>query len=137
MTGLQLASDSRRPFTVDQYTWPAFRGRTPFNHQKVTVAFVIKHKRAMILNDMGTGKTLSALWACDILMLARKIRRVLVICPLSSMRAVWEREVKMNLTHRRVSIAHGSKQVRIAALKSQADFVVINHDGIKEIGRAH
>src|SRR5574337_453042 len=133
MTELQLASDSRRPFTVDQYTWPAFQGRKPFDHQRVTVAFVIRHKRAMILNDMGTGKTLSALWACDILALARKIRRVLVICPLSTMRAVWEREVKMNLPHRRVSIAHGSKQVRIAALKSQADFVVINHDGIKVI----
>lgn len=118
-------------FRVSEYDWPAFQNRKPFQHQRETVRFLIANKRAFVLNDMGTGKTLSALWACDILIRAQKIRRVLIIGPLSTMRTVWMNEVMLNMPHRRVAIAHGTKPQRIAALKSQADFTVINHDGIK------
>lgn len=118
-------------FSIADYTWPAFQGRKPFSHQKTTVAMAIANKRCYILNDMGTGKTLSALWACDILITARKIRRVLVVSPLSTMRSVWYNEISLNIPHRRAAIAHGTRPQRLAALKSQADFVIINHDGIK------
>jgi SNF2 family DNA or RNA helicase len=81
---------------------------------------------------MGTGKTLAALWACDMLMIAKKIRRVLVITPVSTMRSVWFNELRMNLPHRTVAIAHhGQRAMRIQALKSQAQFVIINHDGVR------
>lgn len=118
-------------FSVADYAWPAFQGRKPFAHQKVTVKHMLGNKRLFVLNDMGTGKTLSAIWACDILMCASKIRRVLVIGPLSTMKSVWFNELYLNVPHRRVAIAHGTKQVRMAALKSQAEFVIINHDGVK------
>ena len=118
-------------FSIADYKWPAYQGRKPFSHQKVTVNFLIANKRAFVLNDMGTGKTLSALWACDILLTARKIRRVLIVGPLSTMKSVWYNEVMMNMPHRRIAIAHGTRPQRMAALKSQADFTVINHDGVK------
>jgi SNF2 family DNA or RNA helicase len=120
-----------KPFTIADYTWPAFQGRVPFSHQKATVKFLLSNKRALVLNDMGTGKTLAALWACDILMTAKKIRRVLIISPLSTMQSVWRNEIVLNMPHRRVGVAHGVKQVRLAVLQSQVEFVVINHDGIK------
>lgn len=120
-----------KPFSITDYAWPAFMARTPFVHQKITVTFLLKNKRALVLNDMGTGKTLSALWAADILMVAGKIRRVLVISPLSTMRSVWFNEVKLNMPHRTVAIAHGNPQIRQATLTGQYDFTIINHDGIK------
>lgn len=120
-----------KTFSIADYTWPAFMSRVPFAHQKITVGFLLKNKRALVLNDMGTGKTLSALWAADILMTAGKIRRVLVISPLSTMRSVWFNEVSLNMPHRSVIIAHGNAQIRDAALKSQHNFVIMNHDGIK------
>lgn len=120
-------------FSIDQYNWPAYGGRRPFQHQKHTVAFLLGNKRAFVLNDMGTGKTLSAIWAADILQTAKKIRRVLIVGPLSTIKSVWLKELNMNVPHRTVAIAHGSKAQRIAALKSQAEFVIINHDGIKSI----
>jgi SNF2 family DNA or RNA helicase len=120
-----------KPFTIADYAWPAFQGRVPFTHQKITVKFLLVNKRALVLNDMGTGKSLAALWACDILMTARKIRRVLIISPLSTMQSVWRNEIMLNMPHRSVGVAHGVKQVRLAILTSQVEFVIINHDGIK------
>ena len=48
------------------YDWP---GRfTPFDHQKRTASFLTMTQRGLVLNDIGTGKTQSALWATDFLM---------------------------------------------------------------------
>lgn len=120
-------------FDISTYEWPAFQGRKPFIHQKHTVKFMLDHKRAFILNEMGTGKTLAALWACDILFAAKKIRKVLIVSPLSTMKTVWYNELMLNLPHRKVAIAHGVPQIRVAAIRSVAEFVIINHDGIKSM----
>jgi SNF2 family DNA or RNA helicase len=119
-------------FTIDQYTWPAFQGRKPFMHQIPTVKFMLDNKRGFILNEMGTGKTLSAIWACDILLTANKIKRVLIVGPLSTMRSVWFNEFAYNLPHRKVGIAHGAKPLRLSIINDKSiEFVIINHDGIK------
>lgn len=119
-------------FSIADYDWPAYQGRKPFLHQKHTVVFILQNKRCFILNEMGTGKTLAALWACDILFKARKIRRVLIISPLSTMRSVWYNEIMLNMPHRRPAIAHGNAQIRKAVLKNAAvEFTIMNHDGIK------
>jgi len=121
-------------FSVDEYAWPAYLGRRPFEHQRYTVRFVLQHKRCFVLNDMGTGKTLSALWALDILFAASKIRRALVISPLSTMRSVWAKEISMNVPHLRYAIAHGSRQQRIDAIRNPVNkIIIINHDGIKSV----
>lgn len=118
--------------SVDDYEWPAFQGRKPFDHQKTTVHFELKYKRGYILNDMGTGKTLAGLWGCDMLLWAQKIRRVLIISPLSTMKSVWYNEIMMNIPHRQCAIAHGNPSIRRAVLTNPAyTFVIMNHDGIK------
>lgn len=119
-------------FSISNYDWPAFPGLTPFDHQKTTTAFLLSHKRAYVFNEMGTGKTLSALWACDILLKAQKIRRILVISPLSTITAVWMTELMRHLPHRRCGVAHGTSSYRQAVIANVAyEFVIINHDGIK------
>ena len=43
-----------------RYEWP---GRfKPMNHQKETASFLTLNRRAFVLSEPGTGKTLSALW---------------------------------------------------------------------------
>ena len=120
-------------FSVANYEWPAYQGRKPFLHQKHTVRFLLKNKSGLVLNDMGTGKTLSVVWAVDILLSAKKIRKVLVVGPLSTMKSVWLNELFMNVPQRRAAIAHGDRVKRIAAIKSFVEFVIINHDGIKVV----
>jgi len=112
-----------------QYDWPGIY--TPFYHQKITASFLTIHKRAFCFNEQGTGKTSSVIWAADYLMNLGKIRRVLVLCPLSVMASAWEADLFKFVMHRSCSIAHSySKEKRIAAVKNGADFVICNYDGL-------
>jgi SNF2 family DNA or RNA helicase len=114
----------------EQYSWPIREGYTPFDHQKEIVRFWVLNPRGYNLSGLGTGKTLASLWAVDFLMLNKKIKRVLIVGPLSTLQSVWGREIFTNFPHRKYKIAHGSKSFRQAAISSDVEFVIINHDGV-------
>jgi SNF2 family DNA or RNA helicase len=115
----------------EKYPFPIKSGHTPFLHQIKTTEFLLWNKRSYVFNEMGTGKTLSALWAADFLIINEKIRRVLIVCPLSTMRAAWGRDILFNLPHRKFAIAHGPKDIRAKIIRGTAELVIINHDGLK------
>ena len=116
------------PISV-HYDWPGqYR---PFDHQKTTAAFLTLNRRAFCLNEQGTGKTGSVIWAADYLLKAKKISRVLVICPLSIMDAAWKADLFKFAMHRTVDIAHGAKEKRKQIINGDAEFVIINFDGIE------
>ena len=106
---------------------------TPYHHQKMTSAFLTIHDKALVLNEIGTGKTQSALWACDYLMEIGKIRKVLVISPLSTLERVWGDSIFKSFPHRQAVTLHGTSARRKQLLKTQADFFIINHDGFQII----
>ena len=116
------------------YEWPGLY--KPFDHQKTTSSFLTLHKRAFCLNEQGTGKTGSVIWAADYLMKQGRIRRVLVICPLSIMDSAWRADLFKFAMHRSVDIAHGSADKRRAVIESQAEFVIINYDGVEVVADA-
>ena len=111
-----------------QYKWPGMY--KPFDHQRTTAEFLTMHQRAYCLNDMGTGKTMSVIWAADYLMTKGYIRRVLIVCPLSIMDSAWRADLFKTAMHRRVDIAHGTPEKRKKVIASNAEFVIINYDGI-------
>ena len=87
-----------------RYDWP---GRyTPMAHQIETSAFLTMYRRAFVFSEPGTGKTLSALWAADYLMRLKKVRRVLILCPLSIMHSAWMGDINNSIIHRSAVIAH-------------------------------
>ena len=104
----------------------------PMSHQATTAEFLTLHRRCFVLNDMGTGKTASALWATDYLMSVGAVRRVLIISPLSCI-GVWVNEAFSVVPHRSVSAVHGSREKRRELLAYGADICVINHDGVYTI----
>lgn len=105
----------------------------PFTHQRETSAFFTLNPRSICLNDMGTGKTLSVLWAADYLMDIGKIRRAIIVCPKSVM-SVWENELHCHfLFSRRCVVLHGDKARRLKLLDMDVPFYIINHDGVKTI----
>lgn len=114
-----------------RYKWPGVY--TPFDHQKETAAFMAENPRCFILNDPGTGKTSAAAWAADYLMKKGKVKRVLIVCPLSIMDTAWRSDLFKTVMHRSVAIATGSKQQREAVVNGGAEFVIINFDGVKVI----
>jgi SNF2 family DNA or RNA helicase len=119
---------------LGHYDWPG--QHKPFNHQKTTAAFLTLHQKAFCLNEQGTGKTGSVIWAADYLMKQGKIRRVLVICPLSIMDSAWRADLFKFAMHRTVDIAYGKPEKRLNIIKGNAEFVIINYDGVEIVADA-
>ena len=101
-----------------------------FHAQRVTAACLIENPRAYVLNEFGTGKTRSVLFAFDALKKAGFARRMLVICPLTAMARTWRREILRELPHLKCIVLHGTKQQRERRLMEKVDIYIINHDGL-------
>lgn len=111
-----------------EYKW---QGKyNPFIHQVETSEFLTLNKRCFCLSGMGTGKTLSALWAADYLISQGIVHRVLIVSPLSTLDVVWGREIFTNFPHRSHAVLHGSAEKRRQLLSDPRDFYIINHDGV-------
>jgi SNF2 family DNA or RNA helicase len=106
---------------------------TPFDHQKETSSFLSIRKRAFCFNEAGTGKTASVIWAADYLMKQGLVKRVLVLCPLSIMKAAWQRDLFTFAMHRSCGVAHGSATQRKKVIDSGVEFVIINFDGLNVV----
>ena len=116
---------------IRRYDWP---GRyTPMAHQIETSAFLTMYRRAFVFSEPGTGKTLSALWAADYLMKLGKVRRVLVLCPLSIMHSAWMGDLNNSIIHRSAVIAHHAQASRrIEMIQRDYEIVITNYEGLIE-----
>ena len=102
----------------------------PFAHQKETSDFLSRRRKAFCFNEQGTGKTASVIWSADYLMKLGRIKRVLVICPLSIMKSAWQQDMFKFAMHRSCSVAHGDAKQRKKIIAAGSEFVVINFDGL-------
>lgn len=119
------------PPILTHYDWA---GGKPYEVQRKTCALMTMEPRAYVLNDMGTGKTKSALWAWDYLRSNNLCGKLLVLAPLSTLQFVWAREVLATIPHRKAVVLHGSRKVRLERLADpDAEIFLCNHDGIKLI----
>lgn len=109
------------------YDWPG--QFTPYDHQKQTAAFLTLQQRGLVLNEIGTGKTQSSLWAADYLIKTKQVKKVLILSPLSTLERVWADGIFMGFPHRKFLVLHGTAKKRLEMLKREADFYIINHDG--------
>jgi SNF2 family DNA or RNA helicase len=103
----------------------------PFEHQKATSRFLVQNKKAFCFNEQGTGKTASAIWACELLFSKNIIDKVLVICPLSIMESAWVEDINKFVPHRSTGVAHGTPTARKAVLEKGADYTIINYAGVE------
>lgn len=116
------------------YAWPKVSGKyDPFEAQRETASFLSMHSRAFCLNDMGTGKTNSALWSYDYLRRTKQVKRMLVVCPLSTMERTWGDSVFQTFPHLNATVLYGTRDRRQKLLKQPADVYIINIDGLATI----
>jgi len=113
------------------YNWPGLY--KPFDHQRTTAEFLSINHKAFCFNEAGTGKTSSALWACDYLMNLGKIKRVLIICPLSIMYSAWQGDIFNTCMHRTSAVCHGTATKRKKIIEGEYEFVIINYDGVNVV----
>lgn len=114
-----------------RYKWPGMF--TPFDHQRTTAEFLTLNHRCFVFNEAGTGKTSAAAWAADYLMTQGKVKRVLIVCPVSIMETAWRSDLFKTVMHRTVAIAQGSRTQRQAVIAKDYEFVIINFDGVKVV----
>lgn len=116
------------------YTFPGLYA--PMAHQRVTADFITMHKKCYVLSEQGTGKTMAAIWACDFLMRAKKINRVLIIAPLSVMKAAWWEDINKVILDMPIGICTGTRKQKEAVVNSHAKYVIIGYDSVATVQKA-
>jgi SNF2 family DNA or RNA helicase len=107
---------------------------TPFEIQVRTVEMLTENPRSYCLNSMGTGKTRCVLWAFDYLRKLGLVRKMLVVCPISTMTFTWGHEILKATPHLRWAVLYGDANKRRRALADpDVDIYIINHDGLRII----
>ena len=116
------------------YDWPKVSGKhSPFSAQLDTASFLSMNSRAFCLNGMGTGKTNAALWAYDYLRRTKTVKKMLVVCPLSTMERTWADSAFQTFPHLDCVVLHGTRERRNKLLAQDVDIYVINIDGLSTI----
>lgn len=101
-------------------------------HQIAQAAFFTENKRAFCTSTMRTGKTASAVLAAKFLQDNRLATAVLVIATVSNLRGVWEKEIGGMYPGAKVIVLHDKDpEARRQLLEEDADFYVVNYNGIK------
>jgi SNF2 family DNA or RNA helicase len=115
---------------IMHHTFPGMQ--KPFKTQLDTVSHLIMNRKAYVLNEMGTGKTKSALWAWDYLYSLGLTGKLIIFAPLSTLHVVWAAEIMATIPNRTWAILHGTRSKRIKELdRRDVDIYIINHDGHK------
>lgn len=119
-----------------RYNLPKIEGQyDPLAHQVTTAAFLSENPRAFCTSTMRTGKTASTIMAADYLQQQRLVSGVLVICTVSTMTGVWEKEIKGMVPHAKVNVLHtdgkDATEYRRKKLAEPAHYYIINYDGLK------
>lgn len=105
----------------------------PRPYQAYAENFVLEHDAAGLFLDMGLGKTAITLSACEKLLRDRfEVDRPLVIAPLLPAKDTWPKELAKwdELEGLTYSLVMGSEKERIAALKADADFYIVNRENV-------
>ncbi|OYV83387.1 MAG: hypothetical protein B7X04_04460 [Parcubacteria group bacterium 21-54-25] len=114
------------------YDWPRSAAiDKPMAHQVEMARFLTTRVRCHNLSEPGTGKTLGNLWASDFLMGLGIVKKCVIVAPLTTVYSVWRDAIGEHLPgRRRSSVVHGSVKQRLAAVAYDADYYIINNEGL-------
>jgi len=92
--------------------------RKPFNHQLEAARFLLERKKAILADEMGGGKTTSAIIA------AYNIEgKKLIVCP-ASLKLNWEKEILLIDNTAKIGIINGKSITEL----TDCDWYIINYD---------
>ena len=106
----------------------------PHDYQTFAIRHILTHEQAALFLNMGFGKTVITLTAIEHLMYREfEIRKPLIIAPLRVARNTWPAEIQKwdHLRGMTWSVAIGTQEERIAALRKQADIYIINRENVQ------
>jgi hypothetical protein len=80
-------------------------------YQRSGISFLVDHESALLADEMGTGKTVMAIVALRILFRLGKIRKALVICPVSVL-GVWQEHLLEWGSELKFTVVRGTRETR-------------------------
>ncbi len=96
------------------------------DYQRVGVNFLTTAKRAILADEMGIGKTVQAITACEEV----EAKKVLIVCP-NSLKWNWHNEVEM-WTGKEATIIQGPKAKRQKQIAAYTQgYLVINYESLR------
>jgi SNF2 family DNA or RNA helicase len=99
--------------------------------QRVGVAFLATAKQALLIDEMGSGKTVQVVRAlCELATAGQEPFPALVICP-NGVKYVWEREFAKWWPEVRVKVVTGGAGERRKQLLEEADVFVVNYEAVR------
>lgn len=116
----------------------------PFKHQEEAIKYGLTHDRWLLLDSPGLGKTASIIHLAEELREQRGLEHCLIICGIATLRANWEKEIKLhsNLSYITIGkrINKNGNEVwntipeRAEQLKNKIDefFVILNIESIRD-----
>lgn len=110
----------------------------PHAYQLKAVKYIIEKKKACLLLSPGSGKTSICLEAVSRLLKAKKVKKILVIAPLSVCYDVWPTEViswKEQFGHLRVEVFHGRDPAEMQ--NTDAQLCVVNFDYLVKLFKTY
>lgn len=117
----------KKDIEVTDYQFPK---TSPFPHQKVDFRWILEMFEwkggCLVGNEMGTGKSATALWVGDYLMKRGEIQRMMIFCP-KSVKYNWENEVEKHTTLQAV-VVEGTKEKRLKKLNRFAQIYILNYE---------
>ena len=106
----------------------------PHDYQSYATRFIEEHPISALILEMGLGKSVITLTAVEHLMHdSFEVRKVLVIAPLRVAKSTWPDEIRKwdHLSSLSFSVAVGTRDERMAALRRNADITIINRENIQ------
>lgn len=82
---------------------------TPFQHQRLAIAFMLSLPCSALFAEPGTGKTLAASVLMDMRIKKGTVKKALVICPLSIMKTGWLADIEQFTHYIKPIIVHSVK----------------------------
>jgi SNF2 family DNA or RNA helicase len=102
--------------------------RPPMKHQVLMIRNMVARKLFGLFCEMGTGKTQAVINAFQVLFEDKLVKKCLIICPKTVMDN-WSDEIQINSDYKSI-LLNGSKAERLKKLKQDAQFYIINFDGL-------
>lgn len=102
----------------------------PYAHQEQTIQMLLETPRVFDASDPGTGKTRSVIEFVARLKAQGHPHQCWVFCPKSILQVGWANDIRKfsNLTYAIADAKH-----RANLTNTTADFILINHDGVKAV----
>lgn len=104
----------------------------PYQYQQVAIDWIINHKQAAVLLEMGLGKTIITLTAVKQLLDKDEVHRVLIIAPIRVAISTWPAEIRKweHLNGLKYAVAVGTPKEREKAILSDAQIVTLSRDSV-------